>query len=69
MLLIRHLFWLFLIALYPVFIALVKGIDHGEITKGVEGKDGNPGNPCLDSYVDIVIYYLGTFDENANDSC
>ena len=26
-----------------------RGFDHGGITKGVDGKDGNPGNPCLDS--------------------
>ena len=30
------------------------------------GRQGcNPGNPALD----IVIYYLETFDENANDGC
>ena len=36
--------------------------NHGVITKGLEGKDGNPGNPCLDTLI------LGNFDENANES-
>ena len=24
---------------------------QGGITKGVEGKEGNPGDPCLDSWI------------------
>ena len=39
-----------------------------EFIKGVDSKDGNSGNPVLIAR-DIVNYYMGTSDQNANDSC
>ena len=45
-------------------VCILYRVSHGGITKGVDGKDSNPA--WIARY---VIYYLGKFDENENDSC